>query len=97
VVVRVRAKTSQNVVGASRTLQLSEKRERRRGDFSPDFSYLFKLVFIGSYVFLISSKLGELVSYFEYFNLVSCFEIWTSGESNLRMPKSVWTAAISIQ
>jgi hypothetical protein len=48
-------------------------------------------------MFLIGSKLGELVPYFEYFDLVGWFEIWTSGESNLRGVKSVRTAKVSAQ
>jgi hypothetical protein len=43
------------------------------------------------------SKLGELVPYFEYFNLVtqSMIGIWVSGGSDLRAVLLVRTAAVS--
>jgi hypothetical protein len=37
----------------------------------------------------------ELFPYFEYFDLVTQFEIWVSGASNLKAVLSFRTAAIS--
>ena len=45
----------------------------------------------------IDPKLGELVPYFEYFGLVSWFENWVSGASDLRVVLSALTAAVSEQ
>jgi hypothetical protein len=59
---------------------------------------VFRVVFRGSNVLgSIGYKLGELVPYFECFDLVSWFEIWVNGESYLRGVKSVRTAAVSAQ
>jgi hypothetical protein len=42
----------------------------------------------------IDSKLGELLPYFDYLNLVSWFEIWVSGASDLRAVLSVQIATV---
>lgn len=55
---------------------------------------MFKLVIGGSKRAWIDPKLGELVPYFEYFDLVSSFEDWVSGASDLRVVLSALTAAI---
>jgi hypothetical protein len=52
-------------------------------------------VFGGSNVSWIGSKLGDLAPYFEYFDLVSLFEIWLNGELDLRVVKLVRTTVVS--
>jgi hypothetical protein len=43
---------------------------------------------------LIGSKLGELVPYLEYFDLITQFRIWASRGSDLRAVLSVRPAAV---
>jgi hypothetical protein len=63
--------------------QPSEKRGRRGVDLYPDFGDLTGMS--SSWRFLGSAlKMGEIVSYFEYFDLGSWFEIWVSGKSYLK-------------
>ena len=45
----------------------------------------------------IGNNLGELVPYFEYFDLVSWFMVWLRGASDLRAVLSVRTATVSAQ
>ena len=42
-------------------------------------------------------KPGELIPYFEHFDLVTWFEDWVSGASDLRVVLSALTAAVSEQ
>jgi hypothetical protein len=72
----------------TRTPQPSEKRGRRRRRESVQISEFWPVCLQAGVWRLkrarIGSKLGELVSYFEYFDPVTQFEIWVRGGSDLR-------------
>jgi hypothetical protein len=72
----------------TRTPQPSEKRGRRRRGESVQISEFWPVCLQAIVWRLkgawIGSKLGELVPYFDYFDLVTQFEIWVSGGSDLR-------------
>jgi hypothetical protein len=72
----------------TRTPQPSKKRGRRRRDESIQISEFWPICLQAGVWRLkrawIGSKLGELVPYFEYFDLVTQFGIWVSGGLDLR-------------
>jgi hypothetical protein len=85
----------------TRTPQPSEKRGRRRRGESVQISKFWSVCLQDGVWRLkrawIGSKLGELVTYFEYFIPVTQFGIWVNGGSVLRAVLSGRTAAISAQ
>jgi hypothetical protein len=72
----------------TRTPQSSEKRGRRRRGESIQISEFWPVCLQAGVWRLkrawIGSKLGELIPYFQYFDLVIQFGIWVSGGSDLK-------------